>query len=332
METEMSKSKWSIANELRLEERPCDVISSSRKAESEELADESDIESHQGCPNVGMSRLLLEGLARLSQRAEMGSEAQPAALIARRPPLLRSVAQDPPPLGPTIISVPKFRARAPLSARMFLTLFPGSRRSLVPKRRHSSADRGCSQSAGHSSPCDPSALPAGSLEPGSHSCGLLEREGIAAGSQPTDVPGEEAALVTPPCTGSGGRPEGNPAMAPPGPPHTAGLWLPTPEGNPTMAPPGPPRTAGLRLPTPEGNPAMAPPGPPRTAGLRLPTPEGNPTMAPPGPPRTAGLRLSTPEGNPAMAPPGPPRTAAASGEGETERKDSNKEAAGRARH
>ncbi|XP_064496785.1 zinc finger protein 135-like [Pseudopipra pipra] len=26
METEMSKSKWSIANELRLEERPCDVI------------------------------------------------------------------------------------------------------------------------------------------------------------------------------------------------------------------------------------------------------------------------------------------------------------------
>ncbi|XP_027487232.1 uncharacterized protein LOC113940306 isoform X1 [Corapipo altera] len=47
------------------------VASSSRKAESEESADEPDIESHQGCPNMRTAGLLLEGLVGLSQRAEM---------------------------------------------------------------------------------------------------------------------------------------------------------------------------------------------------------------------------------------------------------------------
>ncbi|XP_027571512.2 uncharacterized protein LOC113985127 isoform X1 [Pipra filicauda] len=47
------------------------MASSSRKAESEELADEPDLESHQGCPNVRTAGLLLEGLVGLSQRAEM---------------------------------------------------------------------------------------------------------------------------------------------------------------------------------------------------------------------------------------------------------------------
>ncbi|XP_029817948.1 maestro heat-like repeat family member 5 [Manacus vitellinus] len=45
--------------------------SSSRKAEWEELAEEPDLESHQGCPKVRTARLLLEGLVGLSQRAEM---------------------------------------------------------------------------------------------------------------------------------------------------------------------------------------------------------------------------------------------------------------------
>ncbi|XP_064531654.1 uncharacterized protein LOC135424391 isoform X2 [Pseudopipra pipra] len=47
------------------------MASSSRKAETEELADEPDAESHQGCPNVRTAGLLLEGLVGLSQRAEM---------------------------------------------------------------------------------------------------------------------------------------------------------------------------------------------------------------------------------------------------------------------
>ncbi|XP_039236478.1 uncharacterized protein LOC113983735 [Pipra filicauda] len=47
------------------------MASSSRKAEWEELADEPDVESHQGCPNVRTAGLLLEGLVGLSQRAEM---------------------------------------------------------------------------------------------------------------------------------------------------------------------------------------------------------------------------------------------------------------------
>ncbi|XP_064532508.1 uncharacterized protein LOC135424812 [Pseudopipra pipra] len=47
------------------------MASSSRKAELEELADEPDLESHQGCPNVRTAGLLLEGLVGLSQRAEM---------------------------------------------------------------------------------------------------------------------------------------------------------------------------------------------------------------------------------------------------------------------
>ncbi|XP_064495396.1 uncharacterized protein LOC135404591 [Pseudopipra pipra] len=47
------------------------MASSSRKAEWEDLADEPDIESHQGCPNERTARLLLEGLVGLSQRAEM---------------------------------------------------------------------------------------------------------------------------------------------------------------------------------------------------------------------------------------------------------------------
>ncbi|XP_064531784.1 uncharacterized protein LOC135424473 [Pseudopipra pipra] len=47
------------------------MASSSRKAELEELADEPDLESHQGCPNVRTTGLLLEGLVGLSQRAEM---------------------------------------------------------------------------------------------------------------------------------------------------------------------------------------------------------------------------------------------------------------------
>ncbi|XP_039236126.1 uncharacterized protein LOC120323050, partial [Pipra filicauda] len=47
------------------------MASSSRKAEWEELAEEPDLESHQGCPNVRTARLLLEGLVGLSQRAEM---------------------------------------------------------------------------------------------------------------------------------------------------------------------------------------------------------------------------------------------------------------------
>ncbi|XP_039245950.1 uncharacterized protein LOC114000278 [Pipra filicauda] len=47
------------------------MASSSRKAEWEELAEEPDVESHQGCPNVRTARLLLEGLVGLSQRAEM---------------------------------------------------------------------------------------------------------------------------------------------------------------------------------------------------------------------------------------------------------------------
>ncbi|XP_064531788.1 uncharacterized protein LOC135424476 [Pseudopipra pipra] len=47
------------------------MASSSRKAELEELADEPDLESHQGCPNGRTARLLLEGLIGLSQRAEM---------------------------------------------------------------------------------------------------------------------------------------------------------------------------------------------------------------------------------------------------------------------
>ncbi|XP_064495352.1 uncharacterized protein LOC135404543 [Pseudopipra pipra] len=51
------------------------MASSSRKAEWEDLADEPDIESHQGCPNERTARLLLEGLIGLSQRAEMVSRA-----------------------------------------------------------------------------------------------------------------------------------------------------------------------------------------------------------------------------------------------------------------
>ncbi|XP_051652091.1 uncharacterized protein LOC127474827 isoform X2 [Manacus candei] len=47
------------------------MASSSRKAEWEDLADEPDLESHQGCPNVRTARLLLEGLVGLSQRAKM---------------------------------------------------------------------------------------------------------------------------------------------------------------------------------------------------------------------------------------------------------------------
>ena len=49
--------------------------SSSRKAELEDWADESDVESHPGCPSVVTARLLLEGLVGLSQRAEMVSRA-----------------------------------------------------------------------------------------------------------------------------------------------------------------------------------------------------------------------------------------------------------------
>ncbi|XP_027758949.1 maestro heat-like repeat-containing protein family member 2A [Empidonax traillii] len=47
------------------------MASSSRKAELQDLADKPHVESHQGCPNVVTARLLLEGLVRLSQRAEM---------------------------------------------------------------------------------------------------------------------------------------------------------------------------------------------------------------------------------------------------------------------